>query len=212
MCGGPSQTQLNLQSEEAQFYQTQINAYNTAYSNFKSLQDTLNAQFAPILAAGPGQKGFTTAEANDLESQAKTGTAVNFAKASQAAQAAIAARGGGNDTTNITSGGAQQLEGELASTAAATESAQELGIDEANYSAGRSNYEGAVQGEEELAAGWNPNSFAGSANNSGKIASDEANEITKEQQSVWGGVLSGLSGIAGQWAGAGFGIHGNGNG
>lgn len=206
MCGGPTQQQLDLQTEEANFYRTQVEAYNTAYANFKTLQDALNQQFAPVLAAGPGQKGFTTAEENDLKAQAKTGTAINFQHAAEAANANVAARGGGNDLTNITSGGAAQLNNELAATAAATESAQELGVDEANYATGRANYDKAVSGEEELAAGWNPNSFAGSADSAGKVASDQANEIAKEQQSVWGNVMGALSGVAGQWAGAGFAI------
>ena len=54
-----------------------------------------------------------------------------------------------------------------------------------------------MQGEEELAAGWNPNSFAGSANNSGQVADTEANAITQEQDSVWGSVLGALGGVAG---------------
>lgn len=206
MCGGPSQTQLDLQSEEAQFYKTQIDAYNTAYANFKSIQDTLNEQFAPVLAAGPNQKGFSTEEENDLLSKAKTGTAVNFTHATQAARANVAARGGGNDTTNITSGGAEQLDEEIANTAAATESAEELGVEQADYAAGRSNFDRATAAEENLAQGWNPNTFAGSVDSSAKVANDEANEITKEQQSVWGSVLGGLSGVAGQWASAGFAV------
>ncbi len=196
MCG-PSATQEQLQTEQAGFYQTQVQAYNTAYANFSTLQNTLNQQFAPVLAAGPGQTGFTSAENNALLSQAKTGTATNYQQAEEAANANINSRGGGNDTTNITSGGAQQIQEELSSTAAATESAEDLGITQSNYALGRSNYEGAVQGEEELAAGWNPNSFAGSANNSGQVADTEANAITQEQDSVWGSVLGALGGVAG---------------
>jgi hypothetical protein len=185
MCG-PSATQEQLQTEQADFYQTQVQAYNTAYANFSTLQNTLNQQFAPVLAAGPGQTGFTSAEDNALLSQAKTGTATNYQQAEEAANANI-----------ITSGGAQQIQEELSSTAAATESAEDLGITQSNYALGRSNYEGAVQGEEELAAGWNPNSFAGSANNSGQVADTEANAITQEQDSVWGSVLGALGGVAG---------------
>ena len=195
MCGGPSATQENLQSEEAQFYQTQIQAYNNAYSNFNSIQSALQAQFAPVIAAGPGQTGFTSAESNALTTQAKEGTGADYQQAEEAANASINARGGGNDTTNITSGGAKQIAGELASTAASTESAEELGITQANYSLGRQNYESAIGGEEELAAGYNPNAYASSAVGAGNEANQEANAITQEQESVWGNVLGALGGV-----------------
>lgn len=204
MCGGPSAAQENLAAEQADFYKTQVQAYNTAYANFSTLQQTLNQQFAPILAAGPGQRGFTDEERNALLTQAKEGTASGFRKATQAAQSSYAARGGGNDTTNITSGEAAQTDADLAATAASSESAEELGITQSDYALGRQQYEEAVQGEEDLAAGWNPSSFAGSATNAGDLASKSAEAITQEQESIWGNVEGALGGAVGDWAGAGF--------
>ena len=200
MCGGPSDTQLKLQDEEAQFYATQIDAYKTAYSNFKTLQDTLNAQFAPILAKGPNQFGFSDAELQNLNSIATEGTARNYGSAKRALQESIATEGGGTSNVNLTSGASTEMERELASDAAATESAGQQQIQEAGYNLGHQEWSQAVAGEEDLAAGWNPNSFAGSANNSGTLASDTANTITSEQNSMWGSIISGLSGIAGSAA------------
>lgn len=204
MCGGASSAQVNLQNEESQFYATQIQAYNTAYQNFSELQAALKAQFAPVLAAGPGQMGFTTQELNDLNTQATEGTATGFAKAERAAHQAVAARGGGNDVTNITSGAAGQTDAELAAIGAATQSQEELGIKEAGYAEGRRQYDEAIAGEEGLAAGWNPNSFGSTANSSAQVANSEANAVTEANQSVWQSVMGALGGVAGQWASSGF--------
>ncbi len=97
----------------------------------------------------------------------------------------------------MTSGGAEDERQQMAAYAASQTSAQRLGIRQAGYAAGREQWGEAVTGEENLAAGWNPNAFAGSATSSGSLASTTASNITKESQSAWGGVLSALGGIAG---------------
>ncbi|HTH42891.1 MAG TPA: hypothetical protein VL498_06985 [Terracidiphilus sp.] len=208
MCGGPSQTQLDLQSEEAQFYKTQIDAYNTAYSNFSAIQSKLNAQFDPILKKGPNQYGFNAEEDQTLRTQATEGTANEYAKAKKALQENQATQGGGTSNVNLTGGPQNQEAEELAATGAATESAEQLGITEAGYQQGYNEYQAAVAGEEDLAAGWNPNSFSGSANNAAGTANSEANAITQEQEAVWGNVLGALGGAVGQatggWAMGGF--------
>lgn len=195
MCGGPSATQLDLQSEEAQFYSTQIQAYNTAYQNFSGIQSTLNAQFAPILAKGPNQMGFNDQELQTLNTQATEQTAQGYSKAKQALQQNQAARGGGTSNINLTSGGAEQEQEELASTGETALGAEKLGITQAGYTQGYNEYQGAVAGEEDLAAGWNPNSFAGSATSAAGTANSEANAITQEQNSMWTGVMGALGGI-----------------
>lgn len=201
MCGGPSSTQLQLQQEEADFYATQIQAYKTAYKNFSTLQDTLNAQFAPILAKGPNQFGFSDAEVQNLNTIATEGTATNYAKAKQALQQDIATEGGGTSNVNLTSGGSDQLREELASEGAATTSAEEEQIQQAGYQQGYNEYQSAVAGEEELAAGWNPNTFAGSTTSAAGAANNEANVVAQEQNSTWNAVLGALGGIAGGVAG-----------
>jgi len=201
MCGGPSSTQLELQQEEANFYKTQISAYNTAYKNFSDIQATLNKQFDPILKAGPNQRGFSDEERQVLNTQAVEGTAQGYAKARQALQENQAVQGGGTSNVNLTGGPQAQQQEELAALGASTESAEKLGITEADYSQGYDEWKNAVAGEENLAAGWNPNSFSGSVNSAAQTANSEANTITEEQQSVWKGVLGALGGIAGQAAG-----------
>lgn len=208
MCGGPSATQLQLQSEEAQFYATQIDAYHTAYSNFKDLQDRLNAQFAPIIAKGPNQFGFSDAEVQNLNSIATEGTARNYSSAKQALQESVATQGGGTSNINLTSGATTQLQEELASEGAATQSTTEQQIQQAGYAQGHQEWGEAVQGEENLAAGWNPNSFAGSTTNAAGTANTEANTITQEQNQMWGSIIGALGGIGGMAAGSWVTKHG----
>ena len=208
MCGGPSATQKELQQEEADFYKTQIDAYNKAYGNFTQIQNALNQQFAPILAAGPGQMGYTPTELNALRTQATEGTAQGYAAAQRALQQRIAAQGGGTSNVNITSGGSQKLQGDLAAAAARESSSENLGITTSGYDLGRTLWNTAIQGEENLAAGWNPNTFSGSTVNAGSAASSMANTITQQQNSVWGSVLGALGGVAANaavgWATGGF--------
>src|SRR5215471_6033166 len=157
MCSGPSATQMELQQEEADFYRTQINAYNKAYSNFSDIQAKLNAQFDPILKAGPGQMGYTPDELTTLRTQSTEGTAQNYAAAQRALQQRIATLGGGTSNVNTTGGVAGQLQAELASAGAGEQSRENLGITQSGYDVGRQMWQQAVAGEENLAAGWNPN-------------------------------------------------------
>jgi hypothetical protein len=209
MCGGASGTQEQLQTEEANFYQAQTQAYSTAYSNFKGIQDKLNAQFDPIIAKGPNQMGYNAAELTNLNTQATEGVATNYAKAKQALQQDIATEGGGTGTINLTGGPSNQLREELASTAAGVQSAEQLGIQQSGYQQGYNEYQNAVQGEEEVAGGWNPNAFAGSATGAAGAANSEANAVQAANASTWNSVMGALGGIAGNvtYSGkAGFGL------
>ena len=194
MCGSTG-AQETLQNDEISFYQTQTNAYNTAYSNFTSLSKTLNSQFAPILAKGINQQGFSAGQVENLNAQAEEGVARNYAGAAKALNENMAARGGGENV--LSSGEEEQLRGELASEAAKTESNEESQINTANWEQGRENYEGAVQGTEALAQSWNPNATAATANQSGSIANTEANTIAAESDSLLTSVTGALGGIAG---------------
>jgi hypothetical protein len=201
MCGGPSSTQKELQQEEADFYRNQIAAYNTAYKNFADIQAVLNKQFEPILAKGPGQFGYTPEEEAALRTESGEGTARYYDQAQRALQQRIAAQGGGTSNVNITSGGSQALQAELAAEGAAESSRENLGITTAGYDLGRQMWGNAITGEEALAAGWNPNAFSSSTVNAGNSAASMANTITQQQNSMWGSVFGALGGIAGGAAG-----------
>jgi hypothetical protein len=208
MCGGATSTQSELQGEEADFYKNQIASYNKAYSQFTDLTNTLNQQFAPILQAGPGQMGYTPAELADLNTVAASGTASAYANATRALNEQMGTMGGGTSPVNATSGPAAAARAALASTAASQAAQQRLQIQSSGYDVGRQQYQQAVTGEESLAAGWNPNTFAGSTVSSGGLASSEANTIAQQQQSAWGSVLSAVGGVAGAALGNPAGLAG----
>lgn len=197
MCGGATATQNQLQQEEADFYKTQIAAYNKAYSNFSDIQSVLNKQFEPILAAGPGQMGYTPEQLTDLNTQAAEGTAAYYRQAMQSQAEGEAAMGGGTSNINTTSGAASDTRARIAAAAAGQSAQQRLQIQSTGYDIGRQQWQNAIQGTEALAAGWNPNAFASSTTNSGQLASSQANQIAQQQQQAWGSVLGALGGIAG---------------
>jgi hypothetical protein len=188
---------MELQTEQADFYRTQIQAYNSAYKNFSDIQTRLNAQFQPIIAKGPNQFGFSDEELNNLNTLATEGTARGYAKASQALRENVAALGNGTSNINLTSGGMAQTQEQLASAAASSTAEQKLGIRQAGYAQGAAEYGAAVAGEEDLAAGWNPNAFGQTTIGAGKSAADLATTITSEQNSAWNAALGALGGIAG---------------
>jgi hypothetical protein len=187
-----------LQTEEADFYKTQIDAYKTAYSKYSDLSDAIEKQFAPILAKGPDQFGYSPTEETALRTQATEGTASSYAAASRVLAERRAAMGGGTSNVNLTSGAAESERARLASFAADTESQQNLGITTSGYDLGRQMWGNAVQGTMQLASGWNPNAFSASATGAGQQASSQANTIAQQQQSAWGSVLGALGGVAGQ--------------
>jgi hypothetical protein len=198
MCGGATSTQTELQQEEADFYKTQIGAYNKAYGNFSDINAKLTAQFDPILKAGPGQMGYTKNELTDLNTMATEGTAGYYKQAAQAAAEGEATLGGGTSNVNITSGAAADTRARIAAMAAGQSAQQRLQIEQSGYDIGRQQWQNAIAGEESLAAGWNPNAFSGSAVSAGSSASSMANTIAQQQQSAWQSVLGAVGGVAGQ--------------
>lgn len=216
MCGGPSSAQTENQQAQADFYKKQIAAYDTAYKNYTDLTATLKAQFQPILDAGPGQFGYTPGETTALRTQSTEGTAQAYAAAQRALQQRLATQGGGTSNINLTGGPSQQIQGELASTAAQESARENLDITTSGYAQGRANWQNAVTGFQNLAAGWNPNAFAGTTISAGSSAASEANTIAAQKNQMWGSVLGALGGIAGNmaggWATGGFKLPGGGGG
>jgi len=201
MCGGPSSAQTQNLQMQTQFYQKQMDAYDKAYANFQQIQAAVKGQIDPILQAGAGQYGYTTAEDTALRTQAGEGTAQGFAAAQRALQQRLAAQGGGTSNVNITSGGSRDLQATLAAQTAAEQSRENLGITTSGYDIGRQMWTQAVNTEEGLAQSWNPNTFAGTAISAGSSAASEANTIAAQQNQMWGSILGALGGVAGSAAG-----------
>ena len=131
-----------------------------------------------------------------MNAQAVEGTAANYKQAATAVNEHLAAEGGG--TNPLPSGGQEQLQQEVANSAAANESNQETQIQEANYAEGARQYGAAASGLEGIATGTDPLGYENAATASGSAAANTANQIAQEDNS-W---VNAAIGAAGTIAGA----------
>ena len=201
-CGAtPQQNQIEG-SQQSFMAQAQQQA-STVFSGSSQVFNGLMATFAPTVAAGPNQQGFSATEDANLKSQAVTQTGASFRNARQELGENLAASGGGN--TALPSGVAANEETQLAE-AGAGQTASQLGqIQEANYATGRQNYENAVQGELAAPGAFNAATTAlGGANQSGEAAANTANQIATQNNSWVQGVTGALGAIGGSFATGGL--------
>jgi hypothetical protein len=201
MCGGASQQQNQISDEEKQFYETLTQQYNTVFGQNQAITGALTSTFQPILAAGPGQSGFTPSETNALQTQNIENVATDYAQAQKATADVLAARGGGN--TFLPSSVDANLIARNANLAAQSRAQGQNQITQANYAQGNQNFLTAANVLGSTAGLLNPTGYAGSATNAGNSAANEANAITTQNNSLWNSVIGSLGGIAGQ-AASGF--------
>lgn len=173
----------NLQSQDA-----------TAFGEDQGILNQIQSTYAPILAAGPSQKGFSDAEDNDLNTQADEAVGNAYAGASKTLRETQAAQGGGD--TFVPSGVNDQQQEQLISSAANQDATEKQQITQADYAQGNENFNTA--GTELLNAGneLNPNAYAGSATSAGSAAGTTANQIEQESNS-WEAPLLGAVGAVG---------------
>lgn len=177
---GASSTQEQLQASQAAFYNTITQDYNTQFGKQSAILGTLTSALAPALAAGPNQMGYSSAQLQNLNSQAVQGTGQNYAAASKALREQQASTGGGN--VAIGSGVQSQQQAQLASSAANMASGEEMGIQSAGYAQGQSNYNNALSGMAGVAGMYNPTGYSNSANSAGQGADTEANAVQQANQ------------------------------
>lgn len=201
MCG-PSSQEKSAQSQQASLASTLSANYNQNFANQSQVLGNLNRLFTPIAQAGPDQQGFGANELAALNTAAGEGIGNNYAKATQALNNQLAARGGGNEF--LPTGARAALKGSLASSAANALSQAQIGITEANYAQGRSNWSQANAGLQALAEAYNPNAIAGQANQGLSSSFNMAHQINQEQNQKWADIAGGITGLASMAAG-GFG-------
>lgn len=156
---------------------------------------SLMATFAPIVAAGPGQEGFSPAEKANLNSEAITETGQSYKNAKEAVGESQSSVGGGN--TSLPSGTQTGEDLQLAESGA-NQTASELGqITQADYNQGNQNYNQAVAGEMAAPGVFNgATSAVNSLTGSSSAAGNTANQIAQENNSWVQGVTGALGGIA----------------
>lgn len=193
MCG-PTQTQENLQAEQADFYKSAIAESAAVFGQQQELQQQIEGVFMPILKAGPSQMGFSQEELNVLNASAVEGTAENYQAASKALNTKLAAQGGGN-IPGLT-GAQEQLEEELAQGSAQEQSREQTQIQESGYQQGYQEFSDATKAIEGVSDQLSPTSYMGQATGAGSAAATTASQIAQEQDS-WVNAALGAAGAIG---------------
>lgn len=192
---GPSSQELQLQDEQMNFYKEGAQQAATVFGEDQSLLQMMQSVYAPILQAGPSQKGFSEGEFENLNTQVTEGTASDYQAAARAVSASEAAQGGGNNPLAI--GGENQAREEVALAAAGKESEEQSKVLQADYEQGYKNYVNAGEELATVASDLNPVPYENAAISAGKAASDTALGISKQKTSWLAPVLGAASSLAG---------------
>lgn len=156
-------------------------------------QDIVSA-YAPIVAGGINQAGFSAAELANLNSVAETTGGQAFNAAEKVIKENQAAAGGVQLPSGVNNKQLQSL-----STSAAENTASNLqNIEAQNYATGRQNFEtaaGVLEGAPSVFS--SANSATGAATGASTAAANTANQIAQENNSWVGAVTGALGGIAG---------------
>jgi hypothetical protein len=192
---GPSATQIQLQQEQAQFYQEGMQESRTAFAEDQDLLKQMEAVYSPILVKGPNTNAFAGEEQTALDAQAIQGTATSYTQASRAVGEHEAAEGGGDNP--LPSGAGEQAKEQVANTAAGVESAEEEQVLAAGYSAGEHEFEEAGSALSTASGQLSPTSYENAATGAGSAAETTANQINQEENSWMAPVLGAVGAVAG---------------
>lgn len=196
MCfGGASSQEQSISQSQQQMMTTLQNNYGQQFKNQSAILSSLTNSANSILAAGPGQYGFTPQENAALRTQADSGTAAAYQSARQAAGEQMAAIGGGN--TYLPSGTQSAINANIATQAASQQANQQLGITEAGYQQGLANYQNAQNVLSGVAQQENPLGYAGAATSASNSAFGSANTIQQQQNAKMQSIMGLVGGIAG---------------
>lgn len=193
---GASQSEKSIASQQQQNFQQFSNEAGQVFGNSSQIFKDLTSSFEPVLAAGPGQSGFTPQELAALNSQAITTSGAQYRNAATAAGERIAASGGGNAV--LPSGTTAAVQGNIA-TAGAASTANELNqIALQNAQTGRQNWMNAAGVLSGAGNVFNPaTNFDSSTTGAGSAAMSGASTVQNANRQ-WIGDVTGILGDAAQ--------------
>ena len=194
MCGATS-GQKQQQSTAQSAYQTALNSAQSVFGAASSVFQRLKNTFAPTVAAGPSQNGFSGQTLSNLNSQAITQTGVEAKNEKAAVGNAEAAT---SPTSNLPSGGQVGSDLSIAENAG-NQTASELSqIQLADEQQGNANYKTAVAGLEAAPGVFSPATGATeAATSAGNTSGNATNAVAQANQSGWQLAAGALGGIAG---------------
>ena len=192
MCG-PSGTEQSIEGQEQSLSSLLSSDFSQRFAQQSETLQNISNMLTPIAEAGPDQQGFGANELAALSTSVGEGVGANYAKASQALNNTLAARGGGSEF--LPRGASAALKGTLASSAANQMSKEQLGITEANYAQGRQNWQQATAGLNALAQDYNPGQFSGQAQKGFEDAFGMADTINQEKNQETASIIGGVTAL-----------------
>lgn len=200
LCCGASSEQKGIFKQQESAYKTLMSQAQTIFGGSSKIFSDLTSAFEPILAAGPGQEGFTAPQMANLKSQAITETGQAYRHAAQAAGERGAAAGGGSAL--LPSGTIEATRAAIARAGAGQTAQQLANIRTQSAELGRQNWLAAANVLGGAPGVFNPaTSAAGITTGAGEAAANTANQIAQANNSwmtpvagILGGVAGGLTG------------------
>jgi hypothetical protein len=176
MCLGAPSGVKTISNEAGAAYGSAINQATTEFGETNTEFNDLTKALNPIVAAGPGQTGWTAQEASAINANTVDTTAAAYKNAGAAVQNGIAAEGGGNIA--LPSGANLGTEESLAEAGAQQEASGLRSNLIQNYDQGNQNWQFATNGIESA-----PTMFQ-SANNATNAATYSGEQAMKDEQAV----------------------------
>lgn len=202
MCGASNQ-QKQIGAEQEAFYKLMTQQAQQVFGMASEVFKDLQATFAPIVAKGPNQEGFSAEEKANLDRQIIDSTGSAYNKAGNVLNSELASEGGGD--VPVISGQANEMRGKLASSAAGQEAAEREQVTADSYATGRQNYFAAANALSGATNVFNPaTGMSNAATGAGNAAASTANEIAQEDNSWVNATIGALGGVAGSVATGGM--------
>ena len=194
MCGATS-AQKQQQTSTASAYQTAVGNAQSVFGSSSTVFNDLMNTFAPTVAAGPSQNGFSGQTLSNLNSNAITQTGQEAKNEKAAVGNAEAAT---SPTSSLPSGGQIGSDLSLAENAG-NQTASELSqIQLADEQQGNANYKTAVAGLESAPGVFSPATGATeAATSAGNTAGNATQAVAAANQSGWQLAAGALGGLAG---------------
>ena len=196
MCLGPSKGLTETGAAQGTAYGAATKQAAAEFGASSSVFNDLNKSFAPTVAAGPDQQGWSAAEASAINSQSINTTAAEYKNAATAVREEEAAVGGG--TVALPSGA--NIASQLAlSEAGANQESSELNSNLiANYQQGNANYQFAAKGLDAAPGVFSTaNQGTEASTGAGSASATTQNDITQANNSWEQLATAAISGVAG---------------
>jgi hypothetical protein len=197
-CGATGAQEEQLAA--AQNLSSQMNTdFTNVFGENQAILSNITSALEPVVAAGPGQYGYSAAEDAAMRSQATENIAQAGRAATDTTRSAMASEGGGN--IYLPSGSQEAVEAGLAAQTAEKQAEAQSAITQAGYQTGRQNFfqaEGALAGAPGATEGAAAE-FGKTAIGAGSSAADQANQVAQANAAPWqmaAGLIGGLGSAA----------------